>query len=344
MSKQVVRIGELAALTGLGAQTLRRMADSGQIPIESKVGGQRLFVVADVKNALLVKKAIAKTSTPVSIRAIDENASWEFNFELEGLEEHVVWLKLKEELNLDMTTGAADVIPYAFNEMLNNAIDHSGGKNVNIKFWATEEFWAFEISDDGSGVFLTIKEGFDLETIFESSQELTKGKRTTAPSKHSGEGIFFTSKSVDVFSLSSNGVIWIIDNERNDQGLGQGTDKAGTQVFVRVETDTTRRLEEVIKDFSTDFNFVRTRTSIKLFGIGVLFVSRSQAKRLLVGLDKFTEIEIDFNGVETVGQGFVDELFRVWPITYPDKKIIPINMVPAVEFMVKRAINSNNAE
>ena len=46
--------------------------------------------------------------------------------------------------------------------------------------------------------------------------------------------------------------------------------------------------------------------------MGVEFVSRSEAKRLLAELDKFSEITFDYKGVEKVGQGFVDEIYRVW--------------------------------
>jgi hypothetical protein len=77
---------------------------------------------------------------------------------------------------------------------------------------------------------------------------------------------------------------------------------------------------------------------VKLFGIGVQFVSRSEAKRLLAGLDQFTDVEVDFAGVESVGQGFVDELFRVWPQSHPATTINPTNMNEAVEFMVTRGL------
>jgi hypothetical protein len=47
-------------------------------------------------------------------------------------------------------------------------------------------------------------------------------------------------------------------------------------------------------------------------------------------------VEVDFAGVTDVGQGFVDELLRVWPNAHPGKTVTPINMNPAVEFMVRR--------
>ncbi|NCO44182.1 STAS-like domain-containing protein, partial [Candidatus Berkelbacteria bacterium] len=38
-----------------------------------------------------------------------------------------------------------------------------------------------------------------------------------------------------------------------------------------------------------------------------------------------------------VGQGFTDEIFRVFKTRHPHIKITPVNMNESVEFMVKRA-------
>jgi hypothetical protein len=47
---------------------------------------------------------------------------------------------------------------------------------------------------------------------------------------------------------------------------------------------------------------------------------------------------MDFTGIEEVGQGFVDEVFRVWPKQHPDTVVEPIGMVGPVEFMVRRGL------
>ncbi|HBJ72286.1 MAG TPA: addiction module antidote protein, HigA family [Actinobacteria bacterium] len=80
----------------------------------------------------------------------------------------------------------------------------------------------------------------------------------------------------------------------------------------------------------------RTRTVVKLFTMGSSLVTRSEAKRLLVGLEKFREVELDFEGVEFVGQGFVDEVFRVWSRSHPDTSSTPMHMNHDVAFMVNR--------
>ena len=103
-------------------------------------------------------------------------------------------------------------------------------------------------------------------------------------------------------------------------------------------------MEDIFKQFSVDHDFVRTRPIVKLFEFGTSFVSRSEAKRILAGLEKFEEIELDFQKVESVGQGFVDEIFRVWITNHPGKKIIPIQMNPSVKFMVERGQSQTAVE
>ena len=65
-------------------------------------------------------------------------------------------------------------------------------------------------------------------------------------------------------------------------------------------------------------------------------VSRSEAKRLVADLDRFREVILDFTGVTGVGQGFVDQIFRVWARAHPEVKLVPREMNAAVEFMVRR--------
>jgi len=167
---------------------------------------------------------------------------------------------------------------------------------------------------------------------------LSKGRRTTAPDHHTGEGIFFTSKAVALFELQANAMVWVVDNRREEQAVGESRVVRGTRVrFVISETNSVDLGALFRRYTNDDFRFSRTRPSVKLAEIGTEFVSRSEAKRLLVGLEQFDEIEVDFADVTRVGQGFADEVFRVWPALNPGKRVIPVNMVPMVEFMVRRA-------
>src|SRR5688572_19822491 len=68
------------------------------------------------------------------------------------------------------------------------------------------------------------------------------------------------------------------------------------------------------------------------------YISRSQAKRILVGLEKFHLVVLDFRNVRTVGQAFVDEVFRVFGQDHPEVKFEHINANENVEFMILRGV------
>lgn len=64
-------------------------------------------------------------------------------------------------------------------------------------------------------------------------------------------------------------------------------------------------------------------------------VARSQARRICNRLDDFKEVIMDFNSVEFMGQGFADEIFRVYASDHPQVTLCPINMIPDVERMIR---------
>lgn len=339
-STKLVRIAEVSRELGLSQTRIRQLADGGAIPSTRTAGGHRLFDLAAVRAAL----ARRSLSGPESATVQPEPA-WRRQLTLLGLAEHEVWRRVVQDLQLGIDNRAGRIFAYAFMEMLNNAIDHSGSETATISWWITADQWAFDITDTGIGAYANLSAGLRLGSEFEAVQELSKGKRTTNPSHHTGEGIFFTSKAVDLFRLTSSGVRWTVDNLRHDTALGAVTPTPGTSVFCRLDPHTDRVLADVFRQFTRDHSFVRTRPVVKLFEIGTDFVSRSEARRLLDGLDAdFEEVEVDFCGVADVGQGFVDELIRVWPRSHPGKRVLPVNMNPAVEFMITRGLHRTNED
>ena len=64
------------------------------------------------------------------------------------------------------------------------------------------------------------------------------------------------------------------------------------------------------------------------------YVSRSEARRLLYGLDKFKEINLDFQGVKFIGQGFADEIFRVFSRKHPEIIIKTRNVNDVIQQMI----------
>ena len=113
--------------------------------------------------------------------------------------------------------------------------------------------------------------------------------------------------------------------------------REGTRVELSLALDRPRDLSATFAAYTEDYAFNRTRTMIKLFEIGVRFVSRSEGKRLVHGLHRFDIVTLDFRDVELVGQGFADQVFRVWSRANPGVELRCENMIAPVAFMVERA-------
>jgi anti-sigma regulatory factor (Ser/Thr protein kinase) len=264
-----------------------------------------------------------------------------------GLDETAVWEAIKRTLKLG-DSNAVRIVGHAFTEMLNNAIEHSESETVAISWWVSPTQLCFEIADNGVGVYEKVRTTFGLDSAEDAVGEVSKGKRTSAADRHTGEGIFFTSKMVDIFKLSSSSLCWTVDNlERHDTGLSSIREADGTKVMCQIDQRTTRVITDVFAEWTVPTpgdeevrRFDKTSITVKLFQKGEL-ISRSEARRLLHGLEDFSEILLDFTGVTGVGQGFVDEVFRVWPNHHPGKTIRPINLDDrAVRFMVQRGLPS----
>jgi DNA-binding transcriptional ArsR family regulator len=257
-----------------------------------------------------------------------------------GLEEDRVWREMATALPelQDSAQNAVAILAYAVTEMLNNAVDHSGAEEVDVRGRITPETVIVDIHDRGRGAFAHVRDQLELETTVAAIQQLSKGKTTTDPQRHTGEGIFFTSKCVSLFELESTGFIWVVDNRRDDQALGTSEINAGTHVHLEVDRRTTQVLGNVFAEYSEGLAFNRSRAVVSLFEYGELFVSRSEAQRIADGLERFEVVVIDFRDVRLVGQGFVDQLFRVWAREHPEVELQPVNMNEAVEFMVRRGL------
>ena len=263
--------------------------------------------------------------------------------QLQDLEEDVVWrsdLDMIQEMRpglLGANPNLKPILNYAFTEMLNNAIDHSQGEAATVRWFEEPGMIAFEIEDDGVGAFRKVRESRDLKNEFEAIGEISKGKQTTAPEAHSGMGIFFTSRLVNKFTLSSGQLTWTVDASVQDEAVGWlETERLGTLVRCEVGLETTLTPKAVFDRFSDPetFAFSKSAVRISLFRESETFVSRSEAKRVASRLEDFEVVEVDFSAVEQVGQGFVDELFRVWANAHPNTRLIPVNANPAVLAMI----------
>jgi len=116
----------------------------------------------------------------------------------------------------------------------------------------------------------------------------------------------------------------------------------GTHIEATIARRTRRALTTIFNRFSGeefDYQFARTRVRVSLSaGERAGLVSRSEARRLLAGLDKFQYIELDFADVKIIGQGFADEVFRVFQNEHPAITIEHQNAEAAVRAMIDHAL------
>ena len=112
----------------------------------------------------------------------------------QGLAEDLVWRQEILPLLGRMPENVLDIWHYGFTEMFNNIIDHSRGTIAGIRFSKTAINTQLVLFDNGVGIFKKIQQELRLLDERHAILELAKGKLTTDPENHTGEGIFFTSR------------------------------------------------------------------------------------------------------------------------------------------------------
>jgi len=266
------------------------------------------------------------------------------------LSEDLLWRDYFSFLFDGMKESVVDMCQYGFTEMVNNAIDHSDGDILHIDMSRNKDSVFMIIVDNGEGIFQRIKRLCKLSDERHAIMELSKGKLTTDPDNHTGEGIFFTSRMFDVFNIESKGLSFSHDDSLEfdflmDTNLKVGD--IGTVVLMRIALDSTKEIGNVFAQFTEDIHddktsqFNKTVIPVKLAQYGnEKLVSRSQAKRLLVRVEKFQYVVFDFEGVSMVGQAFADEIFRVYANRNKNLLLAPINMSKEVKIMIDRAMGA----
>ncbi len=262
-----------------------------------------------------------------------------------ALEEHKVLMEIEEKLPSigNIPENIKSIFTFAFSEMFNNAIEHSQSKIISTEVSLKAGKLIFSVSDSGIGVFRNIMKKKELQSEIEAIQDLLKGKTTTMPKSHSGEGIFFTSRSADIFSLNSFGY-QLVTSHTIPKIRQSAIKKRGTEVVFEVSLESTLHLNDVFKKYTnltdnSDHGFDKTEIRVKLYTTSGVHISRSQARRILSGLENFKVILLDFEQVPIVGQAFADEIYRVFKNTHPNIEIKEENMSEGVRFMVERAKN-----
>lgn len=239
----------------------------------------------------------------------------------------------------DFSPNISEIWNYAFTEMANNVIDHSEAEELNILIEQDYLETTVYIMDNGVGIFNKIMNYFELDSIDDAICELFKGKLTTDKSRHSGEGIFFTSRMVDEFIIISGGKIFT-HNKYDDSAIFNSKikNKQGTAVVMKLSNFSKKEAGDVFSKFENpEGDFRKTKIPLKnIFEKSP--ISRSQAKRVCNRFNEFSHVTIDFLGVDWMGQGFAHELFVVFKRLHPEIEIVPENMNESVKKMYNHVI------
>ena len=293
---------------------------------------------------------------PAGFRLSTVSETWEA--ENSGtLEEDILYCEKILPFLVDLSNNVQDIWSYAFTEIMNNAIDHSGGDKIIFSLQKDPLYTEISIVDNGVGIFRNIqkyaeeKYGLALDRQ-QAALELYKGRLTTDPSRHSGEGIFFVSKMLTEFAIWSENMVYSYrcgDRDRFVQShlISYYTkmEGIGTMAVMKLENEAVRTSAEVFDEFAPlEEGFVKTMIPMRdMCPLGDP-VARSQARRILRRLEEFREIIFDFRGIGFMGQGFADEVFRVFQNMHPDIKLTVVNANAAVEGMIRHVKRDRTAE
>lgn len=260
-------------------------------------------------------------------------------YDLAGLQEDLPWTRDFAPA-FALAPNVARLVQHAFMELVNNAIDHSGGSAVTVSMRQTALHIQLLVSDDGVGLFERVEQSHAIADPALAMFELAKGRLTSQPERHAGRGLFYTARAADLFDVHAN------RNGYQHRALdGRGWLRAraaadrGTTVFVGIALDSPRTLDGVMRSASIDgASYAQERTCVPLRLLvtdGAALDSRAQARRVIARLAQFEHAELDFAGVAEIGHSFADELFRVLPSTQPQLALHAVNAAAPVARMIE---------
>jgi biotin operon repressor/anti-sigma regulatory factor (Ser/Thr protein kinase) len=318
----------LAAALGLSRQAvnrhLARLIDEGKLVMTGRTRGA----------AYRLATRRGSQRPPAAFRGV---------YPLAGLQEDAVVSEASLRLNLRKALSAETqrIFAYALSEMLNNASEHSASPTCLVEVrLMTRELQAV-VRDQGVGVFHSIAKRMQLRDESDAIGELLKGKATTSPERHSGEGIFFTSKACDLFVLRSHRIELTITAPDHEPSVSVRKPIRGTEVTLGIRRATKRKLEQVFAAFAPeeyDFRFEKTIVTVRFSARD--YLSRSEARRLVARLESFREVVLDFTRVRSIGQAFADEIFRVFAGSHPEVALKRVNVDRALDAVIRHVVDN----
>lgn len=290
-------------------------------------------------NELYKEGLIEKNGKKIKLK---EDIDYKIYYTSDKLEEDKIFEEIVAPKIKELQSNVYKIWQYAFTEMMNNAIDHSGASEIAVFVLYNCVSTSVIIEDNGIGIFKKIKDFYGYESLDDAVIELFKGKLTTDVVHHTGEGIFFTSRMIEKFAVLSGGKIFThnpqYDITRDIQSvpdLKAFDNRKGTMVVMIMPNKSKTNMKDIFNSFSDiDDGFNRTQIPLKSIFTDGFPVSRSQAKRVSARFEDFKDVILDFDGIDDIGQGFAHELFVVFAHQHPDVNLININTNEDVKKMI----------
>ena len=311
-----------------------------------------VFSISETSVRRYVKMCIDKKLIEVSnknqcgYRLVTYEKKWSVSNDGTLEEDQIFYAEILPELK-EISKNAEDIWAYTFAEIMNNAIEHSGAEKISYAVKRDCLYTEISIVDDGIGVFKNIQKyllahGIKNVSTEQAVLELYKGKLTTNLKEHSGEGIFFSSRMLTEFAILSDHAIFSMKSENRESFIRSHLiayytrlEKVGTMVVMKLENQPAHTSKDIFDRFAPiERGFVRTEIPMREMCPLGNPVARSQARRILRRLDEFEEIIFDFQGIDFMGQGFADEIFRVFQNRHPSIRLIPVNANESVLGMI----------
>jgi len=104
----------------------------------------------------------------------------------------------------------------------------------------------------------------------------------------------------------------MVDNKIQDVMLTDIKPFKGTKVSFKINQAARKDLKKLFAHYTnSDYEFDKTKVRVRLSGREDEFISRSQAKRLLLGMEKFRSIILDFKKVEFIDSACLGALVGI---------------------------------
>ena len=306
------------------------------------------YIESEIANAHIIKDTYRTCGYSLAF------SGRELSYDIRSIAEREDSILFREILPLiNAGEKAMQIWNYVLPEIISNAVNHSEGNTLSIYVRSNCLYTRVTVADNGVGLFKKVTQamksfGHRDPVTEDALAELYKGKFTSQPEKYVGDGIFYSMHLLDKFAAISEGNVIRAGFEEDPSylrshllGYAMRPTDNGTVVVMQLENDTQRDASDVFGEYSAgEDGMIRTRIPVFEACADRNPLTRSQAKRLCARLEGFDEVILDFGKTVIMGQGFADEVFRVFKNSNPEVKLTPVAMNPVVNGMYMHAVNN----